>query len=113
MPKKRTAKRKTTLSGFPFPPAPPIDVVTQSDLRAIFDLGKALERLGDNVGRRLDMGAKVEYGPLMIDNVERRDGFVDAEHPVGQSTTANVIAGRIYVEPRATIRKNRKLLSVA
>jgi hypothetical protein len=44
------------------------DVITQSDLAAVRDTHLLMQRLGANLARRLDLGATVEYGALLIDD---------------------------------------------
>jgi hypothetical protein len=47
------------------------DVITQSDLRVVRGLTIALERLEGNIASRIDLGAKVQTGAIIIEDVIR------------------------------------------
>jgi hypothetical protein len=67
MTKHRTGSAKTT----DFDTWLTQDVITQSDLRVVRELTIALERLEGNIGERINLGAKVQTGALIIEDVIR------------------------------------------
>ena len=67
MTKHRTGSAKTT----DFDTWLTQDVITQSDLRVVRGLTIALERLEGNIASRIDLGAKVQTGAIIIEDVIR------------------------------------------
>jgi hypothetical protein len=74
------------------------DIITQNELRAVWDLFFTKERLADSIAKRVDAGAKVERGSLVI-------GFLEGDHG-NRPTIGNNITGFMTTSMEITKRKH-------
>jgi hypothetical protein len=102
--KNRTADGKT-ITGSDAPPHPVRDIITQADLRSVRDTVNASHQMAASIARRIDLGADIERGPLVVVGCDYEGGAEPGNKVTGHNGGFWVNGLNVDTRERVTKRK--------
>jgi hypothetical protein len=102
--KNKTADGKT-ITGSDAPEHPVWDIITQADLRSVRDTINASHQMAASIARRIDLGAHIERGPLVVVDCNYEGGGEPGNQVTGYNGGFWVNGLNVDTRERVTKRK--------